>query len=126
MRALSMVLILTAFVRIFMGISYIHTYTYLKNTKSLAAELYRPTTIASIIICLGGFMEFCDGIRCAIHADESYQIGRCAIWGAATLAVTLASNFMQIYTGYGASWVAWTTGAAVPVLYLIGCFIRRK
>jgi len=126
MRFMSMVLILCAFVRIFMGISYINTFASLKNMRAVTEDLIVPTAVGSILIPIGGGIQFVCAMLCAINCDEPEGAKKCLIWGFIALAFTLASNLFQFFTGYGVSWVAHTTGEVVPVLYIAVCVLRKR
>ena len=67
------------------------------------------------------------GFLGAVNWDEPMAARKCAVWAAVTLALGLAGNIMQAMTGYGVSYVAWTTGAIVPGLFLLAClrFARK-
>lgn len=89
----------------------------------VGAEIIPFANLTAAVLMLGGIAQEICGFKGAMNWEEPLLARSCAFWGGGTLALGLIGNVMQIVTGYGASYVTWTTGLLVPGLFFAAALI---
>ena len=119
----SILMIFSSMVRFFFGMMFCNFATLSLVMGSITKQRARLFNVTSILIFAGAALEMVVGIIGTLNCEEPSGAKRCIGWGIATLIWTTVCNFLQIYLGYGASYVAWITGAGVPGLFLLGAIL---
>ena len=119
LRLSSFLMMLTALVRAFFGIMMINLFAMAKNMGTSDPSTVRMAGIAFGLLMAGAAADLICGFVGALNWEEPLLAGRCIAWGTVALLLGLAGNFAQSFTGYGVSYVAWTTGLIIPLAYLI-------
>lgn len=114
----SILMMLTSMVRIFFGITMFNFFATALTLGAADREMVRGAGISLGLIVLGAAAELVCGFIGALNWEEPLRAKRCTIWGAVALLLGLLGNGAQALTGYGVSYVAWTTGGLMPLLYL--------
>ena len=115
----SILMMLMAIVRLVFGIMMINFFSTALTFGAVGKDLMRLAGATAWVLILHSLLLAVCGFLGAVNWEEPMAAGKCAVWGAVTLILGLAGNVMQAMTGYGVSYVAWTTGALVPALFLI-------
>lgn len=123
----SILTMLMSLVRLVFGIMMINFFSTALTFGAVSKELMRLAGATAWVLILHALLLAVCGFLGAVNWDEPMAARKCAVWAAVTLALGLAGNIMQAMTGYGVSYVAWTTGAIVPGLFLLAClrFARK-
>ena len=117
---------LSALVRIVFSIMMINYFSTLFSFQRITEEqmvFIRFANATAAVLLLGGVAQLICGFKGAMNWEEPLRAKACAVWGGATLGLGLIGNAMQIITGYGASFVTWTTGLLVPGLFFAAALI---
>ena len=118
-QACSILMMLMAIVRLVFGIMMINFFSTALTFGAVSKELMRLAGVTAWVLILHALVLAICGFQGAVNWDEPMAAKKCVFWGAAALILGLAGNFLQAMTGYGVSYVAWTTGAVVPGLFLL-------
>ena len=111
-------LMLASLVRTVFGIMMINFYATARTFGAVDERMLRRAGWTLLLLVLCAVIELIGGFVGALNWEEPLRAKACARWGAAAVATGLIGNLMQILIGYGASYVAWITGVAAPLLYL--------
>ena len=122
-------LMLAALVRVFFGLMMINFFATARTFGAADPGLLRRAGITLLLLILCAIAELVGGFVGALNWEEPLNAKKCVVWGCVSLALGLAGNLMQALTGYGVSYVAWITGVAAPLIYLIAALrfsLRRE
>ena len=123
LKYISILIMLTALVRVFFGFMMINFFAQAKNMGISSGGLMHSAGIALLLIVLCAIGELICGFRGALSWEEPLLAGKCLKWGVVTLILGLLGNLFQWLSGYGVSCVAWITGALVPGAYTLAAFL---
>ena len=123
LRVCSILSMLGGLVRIVFGFMLINYFSTLLSFGVVGEEQIRFANLTFTVLLLGGVAQLICGFKGAMNWEEPLRAKACAVWGGATLGLGLIGNAMQIITGYGASFVTWTTGLLVPGLFFAAALI---
>ena len=123
LKYISILIMLTALVRLFFGFMMINFFAQAKNMGVTAVGMMRSAGIAIMLIVLCAIGELICGFRGALSWEEPLLAGKCLKWGVITLFLGLLGNLFQWLSGYGVSYVAWITGALMPGAYALAAFL---
>ena len=118
LKYVSFLMILTAFVRFVFGLGMLNIFVT-AQAYGMAREVVTLAVRAFLLILACAVCEMVCGFTGTLNWEEPLRAGRCLGWGAATLALGIAGNILQSFTGYGVSIVAWTTGVILPALFVL-------
>ncbi len=118
LRLASFLMMLNSLVRAFFGFSMFNLFAAARNMGGANSSDVRKAGIALGLLIVGAFADLICGFVGALNWEEPLLARRCSVWGGAALFLGLAGNLAQSLTGYGVSYVAWTTGVIVPALFL--------
>lgn len=121
----SALMMLSSLTRIFFGIGMLNYFVSIRSFGTIDPRIIRYAGCAMVCHIVCAAAELVGGFHGAINWEEPLLTGRCLRWGVIALAAGLLGNICQQISGYGISYVAWTTGAAVPALYLLAAVIFR-
>ena len=107
----------------FMMINYFSTVFSFQRIDEEQIFFIRFANTTAAVLLLGGVAQEICGFKGAMNWEEPLRAKNCAVWGGVTLLLGLTGNALQIITGYGASYVTWTTGLIVPGLYFAAALI---
>ena len=126
LRVGSILCMLSGLVRIVFGFMMINYFSTVLSF-GIGRESIGFANLTAGVLLLGGLAQEVCGFKGAMNWEEPLRAKSCAVWGSATLLLGLAGNCMQILTGYGTSYVTWTTGLIVPGLFFAAAllFARR-
>ena len=110
---------LTSLVRFVFGIMMLNFFSTALSFGAVSKGEIRLANFAAAILMLGALALLVCGFLGALSWEEPLRAASCAKWGGAALLLGLGGNLLQGLTGYGVSYVAWTTGAIVPGLFLV-------
>ncbi|MBQ5952374.1 MAG: hypothetical protein IJL66_09530 [Lachnospiraceae bacterium] len=125
----SALLMLCSVVRFFFAISMINFFVTAKSLGAHTDEVLKVAVLSLILSFICVLAELIGGFIGAIHWREPMRAGTCLLWGLGALASGLLANLLQHISGYGVSYVAWTTGAVIPGLFVLAAlhfFLRKK
>lgn len=114
----SILMMLISLVRFFFGFMMINFFSAARNMGAAEKETLTLAGVAFGAILLCAVAELISGFVGALNWEEPLHAVRCVVWGAVSLLLGLVGNILQGLTGYGISFVAWTTGCVVPLLFL--------
>ena len=123
LRVCSILSMLGGLVRIVFGFMLINYFSTLLSFGVVGEEQIRFANLTFTVLLLSGIAELICGFMGALNWEEPLRAGSCAVWGGGTLLLGLIGNVLQIGTGYGASFVTWTTGLLVPGLFFAAALI---
>lgn len=118
LKYVSILMMLISLVRFFFGLMMTNLFTTASTLGRADKQTVQTAFLAFAVIILCAVAELVCGFLGALNWEEPLRARRCVIWGILTLVLGLAGNVIQSFTGYGVSFVAWTTGAVAPALYL--------
>ena len=119
----SILSMLGGLVRIVFGFMMLNYFSTALTFGAIGVDQIRFANITFWVLLLGGIAELICGFKGAMNWEEPLRAKSCAVWGGATLLLCLGGNVLQILTGYGASYVTWTTGLIVPGLFFTAALI---
>lgn len=122
LRVGSILSMLCGLVRIAFGFMMINYFSTVL-TFGIGRDSIGFANATAAVLLLGGLMEIICGFLGAMNWEEPLRAKQVAVWGAASLVIGLAGNLMQIGTGYGTSYVTWTTGLIVPGVFFAAALI---
>jgi len=128
LKYISIFMILTSLARFFFGFMMINFFATAKTFGAVEPEMMRRALLALLLVLICAGAEMVCGFQGALNWAEPLLAGRCVRWGVAAVLSGLAGNGLQWLTGYGVSFVAWTTGVVMPGAYLLAAvlFFRRS
>ena len=118
LKLCSILLMLTALVRLVFGIMMINFYSTALTFGAVTRELIRMAGVTAWTLILHALTLLVCGFLGALNWEEPMAARRCAVWGCVCLCLGLLGNGLQAITGYGVSYVAWITGVIAPGLFL--------
>lgn len=118
LKIVSIVMMLVSLVRLVFGLMMLNLFATASNMGAADEQMLRTALIAMALIIACAVAELVSGFLGALNWEEPLRSGRSVRWGTAALILGIAGNFVQSLTGYGVSYVAWTTGFIAPAVYL--------
>jgi hypothetical protein len=123
LQVCSILSMLGGLVRIVFGFMMLNYFSTALSFGIGGERMIRFANLTFAVLLMSGIGELICGFKGAMNWEEPLRAKSCAAWGGGTLLLCLAGNFMQIGTGYGASFVTWTTGLLVPGLFFAAALV---
>jgi hypothetical protein len=115
--------------RFFFGLFMFNVFTTSLSFGTLEKEDLRLPGAALVLIVLSTLAGLVTGFLGVLNWEEPLRAGRCAVWGAVTLGLSLLGCMMQLLAGYGVSYVIWITAILIPLFFFIAALrfrLKRK
>ena len=116
-------------VRFFFGLSMFNVFTTSLSFGAMEKEDMLLPGIALALIILSTLAGLISGFLGVLNWEEPLRAGRCTVWGAVTLGLSLAGCLLQLLAGYGISLVIWITAVLAPIFYFVAALrfrLKRK
>ena len=128
LKYVSILMMLNGLVRLVFGIMMVNFFSTAITFGAIEKETMRLAQLTAAVLCVGALADVICGFIGAVRWDEPLLAGSTSRWGLAALALGIAGNILQAGTGYGLSYVTWTTGLVIPALFLTAClsFLLRS